>query len=385
MITRRISENLVSSKKSILLLGPRQTGKSTLIRSLEPGLEINLARESEYLAFASRPLELEERLAAQPVRSVFIDEVQRIPSLLNTIQALLDETKYRSQELKFYLTGSSARKLKRGRANLLPGRVLNYSLGPLAAAELGYKVNTRRALELGCLPEPYLEHDRSTAEKLLESYAGSYLKEEIQSEALSRNLEGFSRFLVTAAAGSGQFLDFSKLSQRARIARTSAIRYFDVLEDTLVSYRLPPYPNAEKADLVQHPRYYFFDPGVLNGILGGFTASADRIGMLFETLLVSQLHASAMARDVRIELFTFRTRGGVEVDFVVRLPNGLWAIEAKASAHVHEGDARALEQFRTYCSEKVHCVVATLSGAKRKLKSGTLILPWTELLKEMDL
>jgi predicted AAA+ superfamily ATPase len=251
--------------------------------------------------------------------------------------------------------------------------------------ELGYKVDARRALELGCLPEPYLENDRSLAEKLLDSYAGSYLREEIQSEALSRNLEGFSRFLATAAAGSGQFLDFSKLSQRARVARTSAIRYFDVLEDTLIAYRIPPYPDAQKADLVQHPRYYFFDPGVLNGILGNFTASPDRIGILFETLLVSQLRAAAMARDIRMELFTFRTRGGVEVDFIVRLPNGLWAIEANASSHIHEGDARSLEQFRTYCSEEAHCVVVTLSGVKRKLESGTLILPWTELLKEMGL
>jgi predicted AAA+ superfamily ATPase len=386
MLDRLISQEIQRTSKSILLLGPRQTGKSTLIRSLKPDLEINLARESEYLAFASSAAELEERIgASKRIKTVFVDEVQRLPSLLNTIQALLDETKAEGRPLKFYLTGSSARKLKRGQANLLPGRVLNFELGTLAASEVDYAMQTRKALELGCLPEPYLQSTRADAERILESYAGSYLKEEIQSEALSRNLEGFSRFLTTAAASSGQFLDFSKIANRAKVSRTSTVRYFELLEDTLIAYRLDPYPDAADADQVKHPKYYFFDPGVLNGLVGNFSASPDRIGNLFEHLLVCQFKSSARARATKIEVHGFRTRGGLEVDFVVKLPSGVWAIEAKATSHASESDAASLELFRKYAPKGTQFVVATLSGPERKLRSGTRILPWQKLLHEMGL
>jgi predicted AAA+ superfamily ATPase len=386
MLDRLISQEIQRTSKSILLLGPRQTGKSTLIRSLKPDLEINLARESEYLSFASSPNELEERIgASNRIKTIFVDEVQRLPSLLNTIQALLDEAKTEGRPLKFYLTGSSARKLKRGQANLLPGRVLNFELGTLAAAEVDYAMQTRKALELGCLPEPYLESSRDDAERILESYAGSYLKEEIQSEALSRNLEGFSRFLTTAAASSGQFLDFSKIANRAKLSRTSTVRYFELLEDTLIAYRLDPYPDAADADQVKHPKYYFFDPGVLNGLVRNFSASPDRIGNLFEHLLVCQFKSSARARATKIEVHGFRTRGGLEVDFIVKLPSGIWAIEAKATSHASESDATSLELFRKYAPKGTQFVVATLSGPERKLRSGTRILPWQKLLQEMGL
>ncbi|MBN2573096.1 MAG: AAA family ATPase, partial [Deltaproteobacteria bacterium] len=189
---RSLRRILADSPKSVLLLGPRQTGKSTLMLGLGPDLVVDLARETELLAFAANPGELEQRIAARSPRTVFIDEVQRLPSLLNTVQAILDEAKAKGRRLKFFLTGSSARKLRRGQANLLPGRVLTYRLGTLSAAEIGDTFDARRAMELGTLPEPYLEPQRATAEKLLSSYAGTYLREEVQAEALSRSLEGFS-------------------------------------------------------------------------------------------------------------------------------------------------------------------------------------------------
>ena len=334
MVDRLLSRQLERSAKSVLLLGPRQTGKSTLLHSLRPDLTIDLARESELLTFAGNPDELENRIRAAQPRSVLVDEIQRLPSLLNTVQALLNQAKLRERRLKFLLSGSSARKLRRGQANLLPGRVLTYRLGPLTCGEIGPAFDARKAMQFGTLPEPYLEPDRAAAEKLLSSYAGTYLREEIEAEALSRNLEGFSRFLNIVAACSGQSLDFSKLAQRARVSRTSTIRYFDALIDTLLVHRLDPFPDSKNADLVRHPRFFFFDSGVLNGLLGNFAVSFDRIGSLFEHLVVSQLWAAAAAHDLETQVYTFRTRGGLEVDFVVRVRDQLWAVEAKAGDQV---------------------------------------------------
>ncbi len=380
MIDRLLGRVLARSPKSVLLLGPRQTGKSTLVLDLRPEMVVNLARETELLAFAANAGELEERIRAQAPGTVLIDEVQRLPSLLNTVQALIDDAKRVKKPLKFFLTGSSARKLRRGQANLLPGRVLCYRLGPLTSTEIGPDFDVRKALEIGTLPEPYLEPDRSTAEKLLASYAGTYLREEIQAEALSRNLEGFSRFLHVAAACSGQFLDFSKLSQRARLSRTGTVRYFEALEDTLLVHRLAPFSEARAADMVKHPRYYFFDPGVLNGLLGSFTASADRMGNLFEHLVASQLWATAAAHDRDLALHTFRTRGGLEVDFIARFHHTLWAIEAKATERVTDQDATPLLAAKTYLPNNAHMAIVIPAGPRRRLASGVEVLSLADLL-----
>lgn len=204
MIARRLGPVLAAGTKSLLLLGPRQTGKSTLMQGLAPDLAVNLFHEPTFLEFARNPLELEERLAAvaptrRPAR-IFIDEIQRLPSLLNTIQVLLDES---AKRYRFLLTGSSARKLRRGNANLLPGRVHTYHLGPITAGELGYRIDTRAALAVGTLPGILSETSRPDQEKTLRSYGATYLKEEVQAESLSRNLEGFARF-ITGRRGMGR-------------------------------------------------------------------------------------------------------------------------------------------------------------------------------------
>jgi len=384
MLDRLIAQKISGAKRSVLLIGPRQTGKSTLVHGLRPDLEINLAREAELLTFLANPGELEQRITAQHAKTVFLDEVQRLPSLLNTVQALVDEAKRDGRQLKFLLTGSSARKLRRGGANLLAGRILLFHLGPLAAAEIGDSFDVRRALEMGTLPEPYLEQDRSLGEKILQAYGGTYLKEEIQAEALSRKLEGFSRFIMVAAATSGGWLDFSKLAQNARVSRTSTVRYFELLEETLLARRVFPYPAAPRADLVKHPKLYFFDCGVLNGLLGNFVASADRIGNLFEHLLVCQLQALAMAHDKEIEIHTFRTRGGLEVDFVVRIGKQTWAIEAKASTNIREHDADGLEAASSHFPDGTRRVIVTLGGASRRFRNGVEVLAMSVFLKELD-
>ena len=384
MIKRSLGPVLANAKRSFLLLGPRQTGKSTLVSSLKPDLTINLVHEATYLEFARNPRELEERLGALPLaqrQTVFVDEVQRLPSLLNTVQALLDASPSR---YRFFLTGSSARKLRRGRANLLPGRIFTYQLGPIVSCEMDYKLDTTQALSHGTLPGILVEPDRYVKEKTLSSYAATYLKEEVQAEALTRNLEGFARFLSVCAEYAGRFLDLAKLAADAQIARQSAVRYFEVLEDCLIVQRLAPFAKSARRRLVQHPRYYFFDPGVLNGLLGNFKVSPDRIGNLFEHLIFTQIAHSALALDKQINLSSYRTEHGAEVDFIVTSNGETLAIESKASRNVGRSDLRGLDSFAEYYG-KPHRSMVFYLGAERRKMGRVEVLPWQEGLREIGL
>jgi len=329
--------------------------------------------------------ELEERLAALPSaerrHTVFIDEVQRLPSVLNTIQTLLDTP---SSRYRFLLTGSSARKLRRGNANLLPGRIFTYQMGPVVSREVDYKLNTAQVLSHGALPGILVEPDADVREKTLSSYAATYLKEEIQAEALTRNLEGFARLLSVCAEYAGQFLDLAKLAADAQIARQSAVRYFEVLEDCLIVHRLPPFAKSARRRLVQHPRYYFFDPGVLNGLLGNFKVSPDRIGNLFEHLVYTQIAHSASALDKRINISSYRTEHGAEVDFIVMSNSEIVAIESKASRNVGPNDLRGLASFAEYYGNPHRAMVFYLGAHRRKI-GRVEILPWQEGLKGIGL
>lgn len=384
MLNRVLGDTLKAGKKSLLLLGPRQTGKSTLVSSLTPDLTINLAHEPTYLEFVRSPRELEQRLAmvaagASQPRTVFIDEVQRLPSLLNTIQALLDGA---PERYKFFLTGSSARKLRRGQANLLPGRIFTYYLGPVVSREMDYALDSNLALAHGTLPGILCEPDINTRDKTLRSYAATYLKEEVQAEALTRNLEGFARFLSVCAERAGQFLDLSKLAADAQIARQTAVRYFEVLEDCLIIHRLGPFAKSARRRLVQHPRYYFFDTGVLNGLLGNFQVSADRIGNLFEHLICSQILSSAAALDRTIKLHAYRTEHGAEIDFIAEIAGETIAIETKASRNINNQDLRGFTSFAEYFG-KPHRAVVFYLGSERKRIDAVDILPWQEGLREI--
>ena len=382
MIPRLISSAIRQSPKSVLLLGPRQVGKSTLILDLGPDLTINLNDDKTYLDFKSNPNELRERLAAHSgIGSVLIDEIQRHPTILNTVQTIIDDKAIKSP--KFYLTGSSARKLKRGQANLLPGRIFSYELGPLCAAELDYKLDVNMAMSYGTLPEPYLSQSASFREKLLTTYSGVYLKEEIQAEALTRNLDGFSRFIMSAAEHSGLVLDFSKLAKQAKIERKACARFYEVLEDTLLAFRLEVFDKTD-ADIKKRPKFYFFDTGVLNGLLGNFVVSGDRRGMLFEHLVVGQVLASAKARDTLVKVSYFRTRSGYEVDLILELGGKTYAVEIKAG-RVDQGDAGKLEDFGDYYKDVDGFFLVTAEGVSARKIGRVLIVSLCDFLREVGL
>lgn len=381
MLTRLICPLLLKNRKSTLLLGPRQAGKSTLIQSLKPDLCIQLADEMEFFNFSSNPEELQTRLTTHQPKTVFIDEIQRLPSLLNTIQSLIDSQK----ALKFYLTGSSARKIKRGQANLLPGRVLNFHLGPLVAGELNYRANTKKILSYGTLPEVYLEKDEKFTAHLLKSYVSAYIKEEIKAEALVRNLESFTRFTQVAIENAGQFIDYSKLAKQAKVSRHSLNRFYEIFEDTLIGHRVWPFREAlETSNLIKHPKFYLFDNGVYNAMQGNFSLSADRIGILAEQLVYTQLLHSSWAALKDIQISSFRTRGGLEVDFIVQLELDLFAIEVKGGIDVQEHDLLGLQRFKKHFP---HCreAFALHMGTKSKKIGSIWCHPWQEGLRAMGL
>lgn len=366
-IKRQLTETIAKSKKSILLLGPRQTGKSTLIRSLNPDVEIDLADQQIYLDHLKDPGLIKKMVTRG--QSIFIDEVQRIPSLLNTVQSLIDHDK----SLKFYLTGSSARKLKRGQANLLPGRLLTYNLGPLTLSEIG-ATNLEKLLIVGSLPGVYFEDDPMTAKKILRSYAATYLREEIQAEALTRNLEGFSRFFDLLSARSGDFVDFSKLASLAQIERMSARRYFDIVVDTLIALPLEAFAKSAKRRFIQHPKFYFFDVGVLNGCLGNFEVSADRIGMLFEHFCLQMIVSEFKARDQDFRISVYRTEAGAEVDFIVERGRDIFAIEVKATRTIGAHDLRGLKSFAHFYGKKHQALLFYLGDRILNIE-GVQVMP----------
>jgi predicted AAA+ superfamily ATPase len=219
-----------------------------------------------------------------------------------------------------------------------------------------------------------LDSEVTTAKKTLRSYAATYLREEVQAESLTRHLEGFSRFFDLIAARAGDFIDFTKISSQAGIERMSARRYFEVLVDTLILQPVEAFTKSSRRRLVQHPKFYFFDVGVLNGALSNFEASADRRGNLFEHLCLQMILSEAKARDEDVRVSIYRTEGGAEVDFVLEKGRDLFAIEVKATRNVGSHDLRGLKSFGAFTSKRTTSIVLYLGENEQEI-DGIRILP----------
>jgi predicted AAA+ superfamily ATPase len=342
MRDRLLRARIAKSSKSVLLLGPRQVGKSTLCRSLGADLFVDLADESEFLSYTKDPSRLKREADALSGRVlVVVDEVQRVPSLLNTVQSIAD----RSQgKVKFVLTGSSARKLKRGGANLLPGRIILEHMDPLSVLEIEGAVDLERGLRVGMLPGMYWGEE--DVERVLGTYAEVYLREEIQAEAATRNLGGYARFLDVVAAASGQWINYSKLSSDIEVPKETVRRFVQLLDDTLLVFRLPPFqPGARTSRrIVQRERVLLFDVGVRNALLGLHRSAlgADQVGSVFEQWVALQVFYLNHALDKGWKLSAYRTEAGAEVDLVVETPKRTIALEIKSGRQVHAADTRGL-------------------------------------------
>ncbi len=384
MIERQLAKPIqqsLTNKKSVLLLGPRQTGKSTLILGLSPDKEFNLIHQPTFLEFAKNPQFLEQALKADLPKGgiVFIDEVQRVASVLNTIQYLIDK----KSGYQFILTGSSARKLKKGQANLLPGRLHTYDLGPITASELSYAADTNLMMSYGSLPAVVTETRTSENKKLLKSYTTTYLNEEIKAEALTKNLEGFTRFLFNVAADATKYLDLTKVSKMIGVPRQTTQRFFEILEDTLIVKRIEAFAKSEKRRLIQHPRFFLFDNGVLNALLNNFNCSADRKGQLFENLFVMQLASSLQYSDLDYRLSSYRTDAGAEVDIILEVANKIYAIEIKTGAF-KDSDLGGLKSFRKFVGKTVESFVVIPQGSSRVI-DDIYVLPWQNFLKRLGI
>lgn len=368
MYERRLLSVLRKSRASLLLLGPRQVGKSTLLRELEPQLAFNLADPGVHRRFAARPESIRELLAAQPpsTKTVLIDEVQRVPELLDALQVVLDE---QPKRFRFLLSGSSARKLRRGGANLLPGRVVVHALHPLFERELADDFVLDRALAHGTLPATWTATDASERAELLQTYADVYLREEIQAEALVRDLGGYSRMLDLVAAASGTILNTSALCRDAEIRYETARRYLEILEDTLVLLRIPAWSGSDRSSLVAHPKIFLFDTGVRNALLGRPLDKPlpDERGILLEHFVAHELHRRIGHAWRGTRLFHYRTKHGSEVDFVLEVDRELWGIEVKSTRTARPGMLSGLNAFAERSPRVKRRILLTLAEHKSRM------------------
>ncbi len=380
MYERLLTPVLRSSQRSALVLGPRQVGKSTLLASLEPDRSVNLADPGAFRDYVAEPERLSRELtsATEDAMTVFLDEVQRVPALLDVVQVLLDQ---RPPRLRFLLSGSSARKLRRGQANLLPGRIHVHYMHPLLACELGSDFDLDRVLAHGSLPGIYAEADEATRSLDLRSYVDTYLRAEIQAEALVRNVGGFARLLDLAAAASGRILNLNSLCKDAGIAHETARRYLDVLEDTLVVFRVPAWSGSDRSSLVRHGKLFLFDLGVRNALLRRPLDRPldDERGLLLEHLVAYELHRRLGTFWPEAALYHYRTRHGAEVDFVLEVGRELWGIEIKASRRAGRSVLRGFRSLASRTDRLKRRIVVYLGDRPQRV-DGVEVLPLGEFV-----
>jgi uncharacterized protein len=337
-IDRHLKITKLLEKKSFFLFGARGTGKSSLIRHQigDEALIIDLLKTDFLLRLSGRPGDLEDLIAQSGKLLVVIDEIQKIPLLLNEVHRLIEE-----KGLRFLLTGSSARKLKRENANMLAGRAWETDLFPLSFVEIR-NFNLDRYLRYGGLPTVYLSED---PEEELDAYVTTYLKEEIQSEGWVRKLPQLNRFLRLAALCNGQILNFQKLGADAQIPPSTVREYFYLLTDTLVGFMLEPWIGSTKRKAVSTAKFYFFDPGVTHMLSGtkAIDRNSDIYGRSFEQWIAMELRAAISYLRIKEPLGFWRSLRGDEVDFTV---GDRLAIEVKSSQNVSERDANGLRKLK---------------------------------------
>ena len=333
-------------RESFFLFGPRGTGKSTWIREVLPdALIIDLLRPEVYRELAARPERLRERVDGSPgCSAVVLDEVQRAPEVLNVVHEILEDRRHGRTRPRFVLTGSSARKLRRGGIDLLAGRAVMRTLHPFMAAELpGFRLEG--ALRHGLLP---LVIASRTPQDTLAAYAALYLEQEVKVEGWARDAGTFARFLEVISFSHGSVLNLANVARECEVTRPTAAAYVEVLEDLLLAFRLPVFTRRARRDTSAHPKLYLFDTGVYRSLRPA--ALLDRPeeieGAALEGMVAQHLRAWAAYSAAGDELYFWRTRSGVEVDFVVYGPSGLWAIQVQNSDQVRPADLRALRTFR---------------------------------------
>lgn len=362
--------------KSFFLFGPRGTGKTTWVKSkFAKALYLDLLEAEVFNDLLANPQRLENFIPKEFDDWIIIDEVQRVPELLNEIHRLIEKNKY-----KFILTGSSARKIRRKGVNLLAGRALSYNLYPLTSVELGKDFNLSHSLAFGQLPCVYSDKNPKA---YLESYVKTYLEEEVQQEGLTRNLGAFSRFLEAASFSQGSALNISSVARDCSIERKVVENYFTILEDLLIAYRIPVFTKRAKRRVVNHPKFYFFDVGLYRTLrpAGPLDMPEEIDGHALETLFLQELQAINTYLRLGYNIFYWMTSNNMEVDFVLYGNKGLKAFEIKRAGKASSSMLKGLKAFqKDYPSAKAYFIY----GGERYLREGDIeILPVKDALKEL--
>lgn len=382
-----LKRRLELPEKSFLLFGPRGTGKSTLVRSRLKGvLEIDLLKSKNLLPLIQNPNLLADLTGHLKAGDwVFIDEIQKIPALLDEVHALYEE-----RNLNFALTGSSARKLRRGGANLLAGRALQTFLFPFTFDEFKRVLSIDDALEWGTLPGVVI--DPKNRGETLATYVETYLRQELLEEGLIRKIDPFVRFLQIAGLYHAQILNIENIAREARVGRTTVDKYFQVLEDTLIGYRLPAFVEGSKAKEVSHPKFYLFDSGVSRACAGLLDDPVDSVwrGFSFESFILNELRAYNHYAHRNRELYHHAITGSYDIDFVVETRKKTHSVRRETIAisvkNTKKWDARSnkpLVEFRSSSKTQVRHLFGIYRGSQILTQSGVSVLPVEEFLSRL--
>lgn len=368
-------------RTAFFLFGPRGTGKSTWVRSrFDHAFTVNLLPPEQTLRYEYDPTQFRAQVLTRPRSDwIVVDEVQRVPRLLDEVHFLMEEKRYR----KFILTGSSARKLRRGSANLLAGRAVLRNLYPLTTSEMGFSVPVAQLLRYGSMPASVTADDDEAREDFLRAYVTTYLAEEIRAEGLVRHLGSFSRFLEVAALAAAQTTNVSALARDAAVSREAARGYFEILVDTLLGDWLPAYRPRAKVKEVALPKFYWFDAGVLHAAARGFDQPrpADWDGVLLEHLVLHEIRSYMHYAGVKGSLGYWATPSGSEVDFVWWRGSTMTAIEVKASRRFRREFTSGINALRAGV-RGVHGFVVYRGDTELEV-DGTRVLPLEQFLRRL--
>ncbi len=377
------SRRLAPPSRSFFLFGPRGTGKSTWLRQKFPAASVyDLLSDRELARLQGHPELFRAEVDALPPGAwVVVDEVQRLPSLLNEVHDVLSR---KEKKLHFVLTGSSARKLRRGEANLLAGRALSRQFFPLVAQELGAQFNINRALRFGTLPEVWTAKNDQERTELLQAYRDTYLMQEIRAEGLVRNLDAFTRFLEIAALQNAQVTSLSNISRGAGVQRPTVEGFFEVLQDTLLATLLPAFRPRARVRETAHPKLYLFDTGVARAMAGRLRVPLERAeqGHLLETWVHHELQAYLHDSQAGGSLSYWRTRDGLEVDFIYSRGDRHVGLEVKASERFRPEDAKGLLTLHEQLG--LERLVVVFLGARPQKVGPIDVLPVRHFLKELN-
>jgi len=376
-IKRKLEINL-PEHQSAFLWGPRKTGKTTYLKKQFPkSLTYDFLKTDLFLDMTRRPALLREQILAAPVchrkEPIILDEVQKVPQLLDEVQWLIENT-----ECRFLLCGSSARKLKRGQANLLGGRAWKYHMFPLVSDELA-ELNLLKILNDGLIPSHYLQ---ANASRSLKAYLEDYLKEEVFDEGLTRNIPAFSRFFDAIGFTHGELTNFSDIARDCGVDSKTVREYYQILVDTLMGDFVEPYKRRQNRQVItKSPKFYLFDPGVARTLTRRPLAEerGEFFGKAFEHYLFTELRAHSVYQELDYPIHFWRTKSGQEVDFI--LGDGEVAIEVKGSSHIERKHLRGLKAFAEGNTPRQSILVCNES--RPRVLEGIQILPWRDFLRQL--